>query len=197
MKLYAATTTGQSSPDAAIRYGFRNVLTSYAEGERFVLNTIFDCRRRGIGFFLDSGAFAVFTRGADIRIDKYIAFCKRVEPMVDAVACLDVIGDDEATVRNQQRMEAAGLSPLVTCHYGMKPEQVLARLEGRAYGALGGMATKERSGREMRQRWLDTVFNGLMKSSAWPIRLHGYGMTDTVLIERYPWYSVDSTTWAM
>lgn len=197
MKLYAAIGGGPLGSETARRAGFKNILMSYAEGEKNVMGEIFESRRHGCGFFLDSGAFAVHTRGLKIRIEDYIAFCLRVHTLIDVVACLDVIGDPVATLRNERLMESAGLEPLVTCHFGMSAAEVISRFEGRKRGALGGMAMRSRSGRELRMRWLDEVFNGLMKSSVWPIKIHGYGMTDTTLIERYPWHSVDSTTWGM
>ncbi len=123
--------------------------------------------------------------------------CTAIAPIVDTIACLDVIGDPIATARNQRTMEQAGLAPLETVHFGMDPKEVVDRLSRNRRGALGGMAFKSRTSRSMRKGWLDTVFDALVKSSAWPIRVHGYGMTDNVLVERYPWYSVDSTTWAM
>lgn len=198
MKLYAAaTSTFPVTPEIAVRGGFRHVLVSYAEGEKFVTSTIFECRKSNVGMFLDSGAFAAYTRGLKIPIEKYTAFCTRIGPLVDAVACLDVIGDEAATRRNEDYMHRAGLSPVITCHFGMSGAEVVARFRGAEYGALGGMALRSRSGHEMRRKWLDEVFGALMKSDVWPIKIHGYGMTDSALIERYPWYSVDSTTWAM
>lgn len=182
---------------AAHRTGFRDVLASFALPREKLIAIIYEANRLGIRVFLDSGAFSAFTRGLRIDVAEYIDFCLSTRSLLEDIACLDVIGDPAATHRNYETMRKAGLEPLPTFHFGMEPRELVARLQDIERAALGGMATKERSGREMRQRWLDTVFNGLMKSSAWPIRLHGYGMTDTVLIERYPWYSVDSTTWAM
>lgn len=200
MKIYAAVSSRSSTNSGlpiALRAGFRNVLISYEAGRENVLAVIFKCRAKGVGVFVDSGAFSAHTRGHRVDLDGYIRMCLAVAPLVDAVACLDVIGDAVATARNQATMEAAGLAPLATAHFGMDPKEVADRFARTRCGALGGMALKTRTARPMRQGWLDKVFDALVASSSWPIRVHGYGMTDNVLVERYPWYSVDSTTWAM
>jgi hypothetical protein len=47
-----------------------------------------------------------------------------------------------------------------------------------------------------RRAWLDRVFTRITDSQGWPlVKTHGFGMTAVPLIFRYPWYSVDSTTW--
>lgn len=200
MKLYAAIDAVRKSGTGltdAVRGGFTHVLVSYAIGRRDTLAVVFEAHRRGIGVFLDSGAFSAFTQGTKIPVGEYIDFCLQVRGLVDVVACLDVIDDRAGTERNQRAMEDAGLEPLVTCHLGDSPLHVVETLRGRKYGALGGMAARSRLNREMRRRWLDDVFRALMASDAWPVRLHGFGMTDSILMERYPWYSVDSTSWAV
>ena len=44
--------------------------------------------------------------------------------------------------------------------------------------------------------WLDRVFDELCDSTGTPcVNTHSFGATSTEIIFRYPWYSVDSTTW--
>lgn len=200
MKIYAALGTHSSRNSnlgVAVAGGVRNVLVAFSEGRQRVVLTVMEARRRDIGVFLDSGAFSAFTYGLRVDIGEYIALCLAVQEIVDEVACLDVIGDPVGTERNQRRMEDAGLRPLVTCHLGMDPLEVVDRFSVSRKGALGGMAAKGSTSRATRQRWLDKVFNEMTRSSSWPIRIHGYGMTDGVLLERFPWYSVDSSSWAV
>lgn len=198
MKIFAAVDSvgrSKSSLATARRVGFRHVLVAFAEGEDLARSVVFAAHSAGVGVFLDSGAFSAFTRGARIDIGRYIAFAQAVGSLVDVVANLDVIGDPVATAANQRTMEAAGLAPLTTCHLGMDPHEVLDCFSAARRGALGGMAARGRTQRAGRAVWLDRVFSVLMASSAWPIAVHGYGMTDAVLVERYPWASVDSTSW--
>jgi len=47
--------------------------------------------------------------------------------------------------------------------------------------------------------WLDNLWaNYLTDSKGMPIcKVHGFGLTSFVLMFRYPWYSVDSTSWVV
>lgn len=151
-----------------------------------------------ISLFLDSGAFSALTQGVEIDIQKYIEFIKRNIDVIQVYVNLDVIGDPVATFENQMIMENAGLKPLPVYHY-KEPyyflEQYLQR--GYDYIGLGGMvATGEKS--SMRS-WLDETFEKYVCDKAgWPkVKVHGFGMTALKYMMRYPWYSVDSTSWVL
>lgn len=89
--------------------------------------------------FLDSGAYSASTQGASISVDDYAAYAHRYSALFSVVANLDVIGDPEATARNQQALEDLGLNPLPVFHVG-EPWIVLERLcERYDYIGLGGM----------------------------------------------------------
>lgn len=199
MRLYAAVSgvkTINTGLRTALKCGFRDALISFETGRTNALETIMEARRSGAGVFLDSGAFSAFNSGAHIDLDAYCDFVLAVRPLLAEAANLDVIGDDEGTRHNFKVMTERGCDPLATCHFGQDPKEILDTFAVTRRGALGGMAMKASLNRAMRQRWLDTVFDVLHASSSWPIRVHGYGMSDTALMERYPWFSVDSTTWA-
>ena len=70
------------------------------------------------GIFMDSGAFSAFTRKTEVNLNDYIKFLKQHENKLDVYCCLDVIGDVEATWKNFERMEKAGLHPLPVYHVG-------------------------------------------------------------------------------
>lgn len=199
MRLYAAVSgvkTINTGLRTALKCGFRDALVSFETGRANAFETIMETRRHGGAVFLDSGAFSAFNSGVHIDLDAYCDFVLAVRPLLAEAANLDVIGDAEGTRRNFEVMTARGCDPLATCHFGQDPKEVLDIFAATRRGALGGMATKQFHGRERRQQWLDRVFDVLHSSSSWPIKVHGYGMSDTVLMERYPWFSVDSTTWA-
>lgn len=147
--------------------------------------------------FLDSGAYSAFSRGISINIDDYISFIKKYEDKLTVYANLDVIGDPEATYENQKYMESKGLMPLPCFHYGESIKWLKRYLEdGHDYLALGGMvpiSTKDL------MHWLDGVWSDhLTDKKGMPIvKVHGFGMTSHKLLIRYPWYSVDSTSWLM
>ena len=149
-----------------------------------------------IRLFLDSGAFSAFTQGVKIDIQEYIQFIKQYEKHLEVYAVLDVIGDPAGTWRNQAIMERAGLKPLPCFHYGEDVkwlQKYLAR--GHDYIALGGMVPISNTDL---YPWLDTMFSKYLtdpKTGLPTIKVHGFGMTSFDLMLRYPWYSVDSTSW--
>jgi hypothetical protein len=148
-----------------------------------------------IEMFLDSGAYSALTKGALIDIDEYIAFIKENEDYIDHYSVLDVISDPVGTLENQKIMEAAGLSPIPCYHYG-EPTKYLDHYAANypfiSLGGLVGGTTK------ILKRWLDDCWLRLVDENDMPIcKVHAFGMTSLYLMRRYPWYSVDSTTWVL
>lgn len=157
---------------------------------------------KNINLFLDSGAFSAFTQGLEIDIQEYIQFIKDHEEFLEVYANLDVIGDPIGTLKNQEIMEEAGLSPLPCFHYGEPIRYLKQYLKKYDYIALGGMAA-DKSGAALssqkRAAWLDYIFQEhICDKKGFPtVKVHGFGMTSLPLMLRYPWYSVDSTSWVV
>lgn len=159
-------------------------------------------------FFLDSGAYSAWSRGTVIDLDEYCAFIRHNIELIEVYASLDVIpGVPGQNATEKQRDEAAeqswknylymqreGLDPLPVYHYGENPRYLERMLEyGCPYIGIGGLVGIPG---ERRRVWLDRVFDRLTNDEGKPIvQTHGFGMTSIPLIFRYPWYSVDSTTW--
>lgn len=159
-------------------------------------------------FFLDSGAFSAWSRGTVIDIDEYCAFIKANIDLIEVYASLDVIpGEPNKMATSQQRDEAAeqswknylymvgeGLDPLPVYHYGEDPRHLERMLDyGCPYIGIGGLVGIPGA---LRRVWLDRVFDRLTDEGGKAIvKTHGFGMTSIPLIFRYPWHSVDSTTW--
>jgi hypothetical protein len=149
-----------------------------------------------IDIFIDSGAFSAWTKGAEINIDEYIAFIKKYRNYISLYANLDVIGDAEASLKNQEYMEAKGLKPIPCFHQGEDLKYLKHYLKKYDYMALGGMVGSSTSKLVM---WLDDIFQShICNDKGLPkIKVHGFGITSLSLMLRYPWYSVDSTSWVM
>lgn len=150
-----------------------------------------------ISIFLDSGAFSAWSQGITIDIDEYIAFIKEHANYLDVYAVLDSIGDPELTFKNQEYMESKGLAPLPCFHYGEDIKYLERYIErGHDYIAFGGMVPI--STPEL-MTWLDPIFKDYIcdKDGIPTIKVHGFGITALPLLLRYPWYSVDSTSWVM
>lgn len=142
------------------------------------------------GIFLDSGAFSAFRSGAVIHIDEYIDFLKKNKDAFDAYAGLDVIGDPEATIKNQEILDSAGLDAVPTYHVGEPYRLLKYYAERYEYIALGGMVPY--SGTKMLKTWIRNCWEILNQYDH--IKVHAFGLTDLTLSRMYPWYSIDSTT---
>jgi len=149
-----------------------------------------------VNLFLDSGAFSAFTKGVTINIEEYITFIKENQNVIAVYANLDVIGDPAGTLTNQKIMEAAGLNPLPCFHYGEDINYLKIYLENYDYLALGGMVPISTTDLIP---WLDMIFSQYIcdQQGTPKIKVHGFGLTSLKLMLRYPWYSVDSTSWVM
>ena len=150
-----------------------------------------------VNLFLDSGAFSAWTQNTEINIQDYISFIKENEDVIDVYANLDVIGDASRTWKNQQIMEQAGVNPVPVFHYGEDIKWLKRILKrGYQYISLGGMVSI--SNKDLIP-WLDNLWtNYLTDEKGLPIcKVHGFALTSLKLMLRYPWYSVDSTSWVV
>jgi len=149
-----------------------------------------------VNLFLDSGAFSAWSKGINIDIKDYINFIKEYEKYLEVYSVLDHIGDSELTLKNQKIMEKAGLSPLPCFHYGSDKKHLQYYVDNYEYIALGGMVPI--SSKNL-TTWLDTLFSNFIcdKNGIPKVKVHGFGLTSLALMLRYPWYSVDSTSWVM
>jgi hypothetical protein len=159
-----------------------------------------DMRRDGAQVFLDSGAFSAYTLGVTIDLPTYCDYIKRnmdlwrVEDGVVMASVLDGIGDPLQTYRNQLHMEALGAKPLPCFHAGEDERYLEYYVQNYEYITLGGMV-----GSSTKQLciWLDRMWDKyLTDGSGRPrLKVHGFGITAVPIVERYPWYSVDSSSW--
>jgi hypothetical protein len=156
-----------------------------------------EVKERKVELFLDSGAFSAWSQGKQINIQEYIAFIKAHLDSITVYANLDVIGDAEATWKNQMIMEKAGLKPLPVYHYGENIKWLQRILtKGYDYISLGGMVPIS-TGDLI--HWLDDLFTHyICDEKGMPkVKVHGFGLTSLRLMLRYPFYSVDSTSWVV
>lgn len=178
--------------------GLPHILESYhyVGRQRFVD----DMRRDGAKVFLDSGAFSAFTLGVDIDIQVYCDYIKRnkdiirVEDGVVMASVLDGIGDPLQTYRNQLTMEALGAKPLPCFHAGEDERYLEYYVQNYEYITLGGMVG---ASTQQLMIWLDRIWDRyLTDGSGRPrLKVHGFGITAIPLMERYPWWSCDSSSW--
>lgn len=167
--------------------------------------------KREASVLLDSGAFSAWNKGETIDVKDYIAFIRVNQHLVDSYVCLDTIPGSKgrmdrsqesieksasASYKNQQIMRDAGLAPIPVFHQGERFEWLERYLaDGEPYI---GISPYMRSTQATLIRWLDDCFARVTDSLGRPlVRTHGFGVTSHEVMWRYPWHSVDSTTWAI
>lgn len=153
-----------------------------------------EIREDGKKIFLDSGAFSMFTQGIEVDLRGYVDFINRNKDVIEVASVLDGIGDPELTLTNQKKLEDMGAEVLPCFHYGEDPKFLEYYLENYDHITLGGMVPI--STPQLRI-WLDEIWDKWLTDDAGlPIvKVHGFGLTVLSLMKRYPWYSVDSTSW--
>ena len=154
----------------------------------------------GIRAFLDSGAFsyqmralkpghAIDQKAASAIIDQYCDWVYACKFVFDFIVTFDYSRNATEAEWATKRIETRGLHPVPVFHLGSSLT-ALQRLIDQGYSLIGvgGMvpfrAAKARP-------FLDQVFNLTEKHG---IRCHGFGIGGPVML-KYPWFSVDSTTW--
>tara|TARA_R110001632_G_scaffold229939_3_gene366848 strand:- start:562 stop:1371 length:810 start_codon:yes stop_codon:yes gene_type:complete len=188
MKLYFALSSGEDNKQILNVSKDANILASYfyfnksTRLEQLKKLNVFNTDN----FILDSGAFSAYTLNKVIDIQEYIDFIKNNE--IKQYANLDDIGNPKQTAKNYEIMLKAGLKPKPVFHTGESLEY-LEPLLNTDYIALGGMVKATNL-----EEWLDKVFNFIYKRNP-KIKIHGFGMTNLKLVQKYPWFSVDSTSW--
>lgn len=142
--------------------------------------------QKGYDIFIDSGAFSAENSGKTIEINDYCNFLK--ETGAKMYAALDVIGNAKQTLANTEYMvKEHGLDPLPTFHLGGNTKD-LEKLFNYNYICLGGLVFASGA-----MRYCDEVWSIILKNRP-DMRVHGFGLTNADLMARYPWTSVDSSS---
>ena len=163
-----------------------------------------------IELMLDSGAFSAWMHGESLDLADYISYLKANRDLVALYVNMDVLPGrpgkkptpaqvEESAARsydNLQVMKRAGLSPIPVFHGGERFEW-LDRLIADGEPYIGLAPNNLRLMRE-KKKWLDLCFTRLTHKSGEPfVKTHGFGITTFSILFRYPWTTVDSTTWSV
>lgn len=142
---------------------------------------------------MDSGGFTARQQDISPSIKEYIQFLLTIPKNNMVYANLDTSSTEES-LSNQKEMEKAGLHPLPVFHFSEYRDGRLDLLQEwckkYSYIAIGGVA-KVGLTPGQQKRYLNTVFHYTKDK----IKLHGFGITGQGVLEEYPFYSADSTTW--
>jgi len=126
-------------------------------------------------------------------LEKYIAFVHKYEDRFDVYANLDIIFNPEKTLENQRYMESCGLKPLPVFHFAEDFKWLIKMIDEYDYIAISGLGADIKKN-DYFQSFGDKVFRYIFESKQ-DIKVHGFAATSMDLLIRYPFYSIDSTTW--
>lgn len=180
----------------------RESATNLLESYHYIHRQTFveSIRADGRKVFLDSGAFSAFTKGVEVDLPAYCDYIHRNKDIIEHVdgtilaSVLDGIGDPLKTWQNQLAMESLGVRPLPCFHYGEDERYLEWYIANYDYITLGGMVPITTPQLKL---WLDRIWEKYLTDGAGrpKVKVHGFGLTTVSLMERYPWYSVDSSSW--
>jgi hypothetical protein len=167
------------------------------------------------GLFLDSGAHTLYTneviqKGHSVgyayykspEFKKYVRqygeWCKAHEAELDFIVNVDVIFHPQLSWNVLKFLENEyGLHPVPVIHFGTDLKWIDKHLDaGYEFLGIGGLG--QEATRNAYLKWADKVFDRLCSGpDRLPcVRTHGFAMTSYRLMIRYPWWSVDSASWA-
>lgn len=178
---------------------------SYLESYHYLMKSSHTKRIRSenVKIFLDSGAYTAWSQGKEINLNQYIDYCHENEDIIEMAAVLDVLVKDvrdipkavKQTYWNLQEMERQKVKNVIPAYHFLEPEEVLKfYADNYPYIALGGLVGKST---QQLLTWLDRMWvKHLIKADGTPkCKVHGFGITSLPAMQRYPWTSVDSSTW--
>lgn len=171
---------------------------------------------RKIPFFLDSGAHGLYEKFVhkakgltaatkwsyyDSKafwkyVDEYGKFCKAHEHEIDVFVNVDVIFNPELTWKIQCYLEKTfKLKPLPVVHFGTPMKWLHKYMDNHEYIGIGGLGQEVsyESYVHFADRVFETICDAKSKLPRW--KTHGFAVTSFKLMARYPWYSVDSTSY--
>jgi hypothetical protein len=194
VKVYLA---GEFGGDAILQR-MRRRLFSYwyhHDGDRPSYEVIECNEKYKMDMFLDSGAFTAFTQKVVITPEEYAKYVHNVKHRFTVCSSLDAIGDAAKSYELLKELEALGCRVQPVYHAREDPMWLKKYLdEGYDYIFIGGMVPETTN---WLRGWLDDLFDKYLTwNTGMPrVKLHGFGLTDQQLMFRYPWHSVDSTSW--
>lgn len=198
----------------------KHILISFAYSEPWKMKPIL--KQNNIDLLLDSGAFTAWNLAQSkkaqgdpnwkrylINIDEYADFIEKHKDIVWRAVNLDVIPGEQGKVPTPEQMiESAeqgwenylylkkkGYNTIHVYHQG-EPLEYLTRMIDYGCDYIGVSPCNDYSD-EKKMLWLDRAFRLIVNSSNPKIKTHGFGVTSKRLVDRYPWFSCDSSSYSL
>ena len=167
-----------------------------------------------VALMLDSGVFSAWNRNEKLDIHKYVDYIHEHKQYLFSYVSMDAMpgASDEygslptakegarsgrESYEQHQIIKKAGLKPIPVFHQTESFEWLRRMIEdGDDY--IGLSPWKRRITIDQQREWFDQVFTIITDKDGRPlIKTHGFGVTNPLFLLRYPFYSVDSTTWSL
>lgn len=145
-------------------------------------------------YLLDSGGFTARKQGTVIPVEKYAEYLNKFN--VKLAFNLDTM-DTAETLRNQKYLEKNTKTYIIPVYHftefaSAKYRDLLSSYaKDYPYISLGGTAEGATGNTKNKFIYFDYCFSKVGTSS----KVHGLAVTGYKLMLRYPWFSVDSTSW--
>lgn len=131
-------------------------------------------------------------------MDAYAAFAKAKSGGGKLYASCDAIGNPELSWRNQRYLEKTHQAEVVpVIHQGTDPEWLKHYLSRGRHEVIGLGWLTTAAGSEAFYKWLDAAFSIVCPPPKREpvVKVHGFGMSNPKFMLRYPWWSVDGSSW--
>lgn len=148
--------------------------------------------------FVDSGGFSARTLGVEVDMDKYGRLLAKHPEWFCVIANLDApIGQNEQSFKNWRYLQQYNPAVCPVIHLDQDPVWFYKYKDaGADYILVGGSAGSRLTTTQLCARFDRLWANHLTDNDGKPhCKIHGFGITSPELISRYPWHSVDSTSW--
>ena len=167
---------------------------------------------------IDSGAFSAHTQGIELDVDEYIEYINSITEWIDYYAQVDKIPGIFGMLKTEQQLLSAPRESWINYLYmrpRMKEPEKLMPIYHQGedikwlwnmlewtdekgnhipYIGISPANDKHQSEKDV---FVEECFNVIKKSSNPNVLTHAYGMTNTATLERHPFTSADSTSWAL
>jgi len=163
---------------------------------------------------LDSGAFSAWSKGAVIDIEAYADYALKWQDKVSYIVNLDVIPAKPGVKPDREEIERSASKGYENYHYlisrGIPKEKLihvfhqhedkkwLIKMVHEDKMPYIGLSPANDMNVTQKMHFLDYCMPYVTDSTGKAIvKFHGFAVTSYELMKRYPWFSVDSSTWAV
>lgn len=137
---------------------------------------------------MDSGAFTAFRSGEPVNLAAYSKTCHALAPFLWNYVQLDVVRDQDASLRNLDLMVKDGLRPMPVLTLDGSPRLAESFVEVNEWICVAGGVTES-------FEYFEARLEQTQRASGNRSKLHGLGFTPSPRVARTCVASIDSSTW--